>query len=91
MSHDPQNVELSGYSFDVVDICDFLFDDDLDCDFLAGGEVNGSFDFAEGAFSDSVAQQVVLDLRLTLLALRLTVHYSYNLRSKYKNIKTWIF
>lgn len=58
-------------------ICDFVLDDDLDCDRLSGWKVNGSLNLSEGALSDSATELVVANLKVTLV-LGLTVHYSYN-------------
>jgi hypothetical protein len=54
-----QDVELAGYSFDVVDLGDFRFLKNFYCNFLLGEHVDSFLYFAEGAltqgFCDAVA------------------------------------
>ena len=50
-----QDVDLPGHALDVGHVDDLLLLEDLDGYLLSGGDVDGWFDFPEGAFAESLA------------------------------------
>lgn len=67
-----ENVDLAWDAFDIGDINNFFFDEDFDGDFFPSEGVGGHFDFAESAFADGFAEEVVADF--LVLVGRLLIH-----------------
>lgn len=57
-----ENVDLTGYSFDICHVNNPLLFEDLDGHFLLGEGVSAHLNLTEGSFADCLANHVVADL-----------------------------
>ena len=59
MSHNFKYVNFASYTFNIINFCDLVFFEDLNCDFLLGKEMDTLLDFAKctltQCFSNAVA------------------------------------
>jgi hypothetical protein len=65
VAHNLQYMDLTGYSFDVIYFCDFIFLQNFDCDFLPSEQMNALLNFAESALTQRFGNSVATDDLLT--------------------------
>ena len=72
MSDEFENVDLTGYPFDISNINNFFLHKNFDGNFFPGESMGGHFNFAESPFTDGLAQQIIADF--FMLVTRLLIH-----------------